>query len=97
MVRRFVNRDLVDPGLQAAFALELIDFPEDFNENILKYVRRVGRVLEDVQDEIENGMLINSQKVAKGLLGTRLQFRHEHGFISGDPCRAPKSGFSGRD
>src|SRR5208337_2677863 len=66
----------VNPGLQTAVTVKLLNSFEDLDEHILQNVRRLRLVLENVRDEVEDRVLVNSQQVSESLFGACLQLRN---------------------
>src|SRR5579859_227157 len=77
LVRGLMHRNTINPGLQAAFFMELGNPFEHFYENFLEHVRGVSGVSHDVKNKIEDRVLINVQQINESVLRTRLQFRHQ--------------------
>ena len=57
LVVSLVDRNPVDPGLETALAPEIIDVPEDLQENFLNHVRGIRRVVQEAQSQIIHRLL----------------------------------------
>src|SRR5690348_12296091 len=87
MIRRLMHGNAVNPGFQAASAVELADAPENLEENVLKNVGGFTLLSHHVGNQVKQRVLIDSQEVGKGLLRTPLQLRDERGFVADSGSR----------
>src|SRR5208337_1615335 len=71
----------VNPGLQTAVTVKLPDSFEDLDEHILQNIRRLSLVVDNVRDEVEDRVLVDSQQVDESLFGARLQLRNQARFL----------------
>src|ERR1041385_3743873 len=82
MIRRLVHGNAVNPGFQAASAVELPDAPENLEENVLKNVGGFALLSHHVGNQVKQRVLIDSQEIGKGLLSPPLQLRDKRGFVA---------------
>ena len=57
MVIRFVKRNSINPGFQAAVASERADIPEDLEKDFLNDIRSLGRIVHQPVNQVVNGLL----------------------------------------
>ncbi len=85
-----MQRDAVNPGLQAGLAVEMFHPAEHFQKHILRSVRGIGRIIHDAIDESVDRLMKLADQPGVGLFRTRLQFGDDGGFLSSGPDSAGK-------
>src|SRR6266852_4978036 len=89
-IRRLVQSDAVDPGLQARFAVKMLHPAEDFQKYVLRRVRRIRRIVHDAVHETVDRLMKLADQPGVGLFRTRLQFSDDGGFLGSGPNSACK-------
>lgn len=69
----FIHSDAVNPGLEAAIALERADFPENLKENLLGDVGGIGRIVHQPVNQIVNRLLEAADQRFISFFGARAQ------------------------
>ena len=68
LVMGFVDGDAEDPGFQAALAAKMAHIAENLEKHLLHHVGGVGRIVQQPQAEIINGLLEAQEQRLVGLL-----------------------------
>ena len=89
-IGRFVQRDAVNPCLQARLAVEMFHPAEHFQKHILRSVRRIGRIIHDAINKPVDRLVKLADQPGVGLFRTRLQFSDDGRFLSSGPDSAGK-------
>src|ERR1041385_1460786 len=88
LVGSLMDRDAVEPRLQAAFAVEALHAAKYFEKNFLGGVRRIRGVSEDAVYKAVNRLVIVGHKPVVSLFRARFQLRHNRGFFGPYAARA---------
>src|SRR5579859_3859744 len=77
-----MNGDPVQPGFQAAFAIEALHAAKDLQEHFLRGIGRVRRVSEDAVHKAVDGLVIMRDQPVVSLLRPGFQVGDNGGFLS---------------
>src|SRR5664279_1043450 len=87
LVRRLMQRDAVDPGLETRVGIEPSDPAKDLDEYFLGRIGCVGGIVNYPVDQAVNRLAVLSEKPGKSLFGSGLQFGHDRGFFRAESYR----------
>src|SRR5215831_6776636 len=87
-VGSFMQRNAVDPCLQARLAVEMLHSPEHFQKHFLCRVGRVGGIVHHSINEAVDGLVKFTNKPGVRIFRTRLQFLYNGGFLASGPDSA---------
>src|SRR6266567_7511914 len=83
-----MDRDAINPCLEAGLAVEVLHTAEDFQKNLLSGVGGVSGVGEYPIHHAVHGLMKFSHQPCVSFLRTRLQFLNNGGFLRADSNRA---------
>ncbi len=87
VVRSFMYRNPVDPGLQAGIGIEVLDPAKNLDEYFLGGVGRVRRVVQNPIYQAVYRLVVMRDEPFESIFRSGLQFGHDRGFRGADSHR----------